>query len=103
MDDLIAWLRAQLAVDESDAHAFLASVPPDSGAADWMRQILVDVDAKLRILDRWAELHSEVLDALDRDDYDAAPTGSEFAYEQVAKELAVPYAALPGYREEWKP
>jgi hypothetical protein len=66
-------------------------------------RVLAEVDAKRRIIDRWADLRREVLDALDRDEDDAAPTATEFAYEQVVQTLALPYADRPGYRDEWRP
>ncbi|MFF5228438.1 DUF6221 family protein [Dactylosporangium sp. NPDC000521] len=75
MNDLAAWLRAQLDVDQANA-------APDS-------QARADVDAKRRIVDRCAsEWGNDRVEALAED---------------VLRELALMYSARPDYRAEWQP
>lgn len=66
-------------------------------------RVMVEVEAKRRILDRYVELMAEVAHWRARGDEDAAPVATAWAYEQVVDLLALPYAGRPGYREEWAP
>lgn len=84
-DDLVTWLRARLFEDEAGLRTWLANLPPDSGAADWVRQFLTEVDAKRRIL--------VAIEQLDRSaDGDAGATAWE-----LLRILALPHADRPGY------
>ena len=110
MSDLITWLRAQLDDDERVARAASPGYLPDDPLASdedrahvarWQQaRVLVEVDAKRRIIDEyelWAEEQSE--------DYEHAQTEHDSAQALLAaiKLLALPYADRPGYREEWRP
>lgn len=111
--DLATWLLdpddGPIAVDEARADAILSPPPghfDKSPLAEALRematQALAECDAKRQIVERWRELADEVAAAEDRDDPDAAPVATEFAYEQVCLALAQPYAGRPGWRDEWR-
>ena len=110
-DDLVAWLRTQLDIDEAsdwphrptcqgrrpmplpDGHPFAG---PMSCNCDAATRWIADIEAKRRILD---------LTTLDTAE-DGGPLflgGYGEAYWDVARLLALPYADRPGYRPEWKP
>jgi hypothetical protein len=90
MDDLVTWLRGEINTDEAGLRTWLSNLPDDSGAADWVRQFLVEVDAKRRIID--------FLDPSD------APEGDgKFVAERALLLLALPYADRPGYRDGQRP
>lgn len=101
MDDLVTWLRGIWNEDEAALRTWLGNLPADSGAADWVRRWLADLDAKRRILDRYA-------DAVARQgEWQESPTAADVVateYEDwVLRQLALPYADRPGYRDEWRP
>jgi hypothetical protein len=65
-------------------------------------RVLREVEAKRKILDRWAELIAEVAHWRACGDEDAAPVATEWAYRQVAVQLASVYSDRPGFKEEWR-
>ena len=104
VDDLVTWLRAQLDTTEASTRKLLywaqqtiltlqdpkllgKHIP---GWHDWpdvermCQERLADVDAKRRILD----------DCEDRASVQAL---------RLARLVALPFAARPGYRDEWRP
>ncbi|MGC4769216.1 DUF6221 family protein [Micromonospora sp. DT44] len=90
MDDLLVWLRAQLAEDERDW------LPTATGARQngktTARRMLAEVDAKRRILELYDVSTSREL----------KPDAWELMKHAV-RALALPYADRPGYRDEWRP
>lgn len=125
MDDLVAWLRAQLDEDEQAARAAIEAEDPrmTSHAYAWSlvsrlngkvkrqqtlagapapRERLAEVEAKRRILDDYDILVSAIRRV---DDVD----GNQLLYarrdarESDIRWLAQPYVDRPGYREEWRP
>jgi hypothetical protein len=115
VDDLVKWLRAQLDEDERIAKA-ARSEPwnfyPD-GHYDAVREflnrwnpvkpdmVLREIEAKLLILDRYADCCAR----FDDSDYSTVVAAEQMReYEDfVLPLLALPYADRPGYREEWRP
>lgn len=142
MDDLVQWLRAQLADDEAHAHKDLwaadkatpgrwrarygsnldhswvetestpvlrldaaeheadalivARFQPDTvrrRAGERLREI----DAKRQLLDKYAEV---AINDVNEVEY---AHGYANALGEAVRLLALPYAARPGYREEWRP
>jgi hypothetical protein len=94
MSDLITWLRAQLTIDDRGLRDWLSNLPADSGAADWVRQWLADIDAKRRILD-----HADV----SRERGKIGPSPGDGAWFLTVRLLALPYAERSGYDEAWRP
>lgn len=108
MDDLVTWLRAQLDDDERVARQVTAEpggfyIEAETDDVNIMtvgayvhrwtpKRVLAEVEAKRRILDRLRDERGFY-----RDDI-ASGTA-----EPVIRMLALPYAAMPGYREEWRP
>lgn len=66
-------------------------------------RVLAEVDAKRRIIDQYEQLRADVAHWRGLGDEDAAPVATEWAYGEVVKMLALPYADRPGYLEEWRP
>jgi hypothetical protein len=113
MNDLITWLRAQLTIDDRGLRDWLSNLPADSGAADWVRQWLAEVDAKRRILTIYENA------VLARDAGSPGPVflageqisqwnhavdhGAADVLTDAVRLLALPYAAREGYRDEWRP
>jgi hypothetical protein len=117
-EDLVAWLRVQIDEDERDAsdvhlsgcdvHTRIEGDPwPGPCDCGWPAQILAEVEAKRRILDRYEEA---VRRAATKPGYDAVArletalakvTAPEL--ERVVRLLALPYAGRDGWREEWRP
>lgn len=99
MDDLIAWLRAQLDDDERMLRALdetaLNGIESTAGwdVREYVERGLAEVDAKRRILERCEyELRT----------YIGSSSQVALAY-LVLKQIALPCAGQPGYREEWRP
>lgn len=113
MDDLVTWLRAQLAEDERAARAWLPFGNPTDADRDHIARhdpvrMLADVDAKRRILD----LHAPV------NGYDPngpvcstcgepGNLGDETAVVRwpcpTVRLVVLPYADRAGYQAEWRP
>lgn len=144
MDDLIAWLRAQLDIDQAHAEKDLALLNDATGRGEWTwhpgsnlpfsevhadggvlarihtprhqadtmviarlvkagraraTERLAEIDAKRRILDRY----ERALANRKRHRDDIASAGALLALLGAVKDLALPYAGRPDYREEWRP
>lgn len=128
MSDLATWLRAQLDEDERVAeaarfltrgswrHAGTRDVLTEAGRllnADQAEQaehialhdparVLAEVEAKRRILDEAVPL----MDAADEKICEEWSAGDPVTYDAsplVLRLLALPYAARPGYLDEWRP
>lgn len=115
MDDLIAFLRAQLDEDERVAKALdpqrhrdlatevLSTAKPGAHlhalhVARWdSARVLAEVEAKRRILDLAPGAVMRALATQDPDFRD----GYVAAHEDAIKALALPYAGRPGWQEEW--
>lgn len=92
MQDLAAWLRKQIAMDEATARAMTHAI--ENLQSRWSpARLLADCEAKRRILDAAAAYSPE----LEHGD------NGEWALDMALRALALPYAHLAGYREEWKP
>jgi hypothetical protein len=98
-EDLSTWLHAQLDDDAAALRGELRSLRADPLAAERVRHLLADIDAKRRILNEY----DEAFDRRKRYPDDLASAGALLAMVAVAKLLALPYARLPGYRETWRP
>jgi len=129
VDDLIAWLRAALDDEGRIAQAALdEAVAGDPSSLDdqgrlvigdravnvWAtahlgrwhpRRALAEVEAKRRILDLHAASGHDCMFGLDGDAIHgyADHENPEYGPCDTVKLLALPYAALPGYRTEWGP
>lgn len=122
--DLITWLRAEIDIDEDDANACLANVQTPGPAREWAEQIVLDVDAKRRILNLHALMWRDIgwLETDEDGSRDEAHEELEVCGYCVRKHssfatradvptgpcltvrlLAMPYAGRLGYRKEWKP
>lgn len=122
MDDLVAWLRAQLDEDERVAKAadsgrwlpegkgisfeFYADEFPDGEA--WA-YLVADTKANQWHITNWAparvlaevEAKREILEsAAVLDDWDG---GNPYMAARIIRALALPYADRDGYRAEWRP
>lgn len=91
MDDLIVFLREQWDDEESDARWSLENAPSahqtDPNSMNFSpERVLREVAAKRRIMDAGERRGLEL---------------SEINW--VVRVLALPYADVDGYREEWKP
>jgi len=93
MNALVAWLRAQL--DECEREA------PELGTHAMEQWILADVVAKRAILDEAEAVCEEVRSPSGAEHYVNA-RARQFAYEQVIKLLAQPFAGQDGWREAWR-
>jgi hypothetical protein len=116
MDDLVTWLRAQLADDERKIAAMereegrVQTAPIFQGhPPNWLAGVDIfvsskrwrdEVDVKRRILDRYA-------DALARQgDWEESQIAAHICAEEyegwIIPALAAPYAGRAGWREEWR-
>ena len=93
-DDLITWLWTVLDEVETAAARDLASVERHDLAVE----ILVEVDAKRRILDAYERARDAGATAF-QTQYEA---GRAAGLEEAVELLALPYAGRPDYREEWR-
>jgi hypothetical protein len=95
VNDLVTWLREQLARDEQTALAMPHAI--EHLEARWSpARLLADVAAKRAILDQWESLADAPIDT----------PGIDIVRQEmgnVVLALATPYRHLRGYREEWKP
>jgi hypothetical protein len=130
VDDLVQWLRAQLDEDERGARAATLGPWVQSGIGDYgwtvdfgrpgagvetadteqgladadfiaahnPARVLREIDAKRRIVDLMAGMLAAVKGDSEVDHY-----GGLGAAEDTLELLALPYAAHPDYREEWRP
>ena len=104
-EDLVTWLRATMNALESDARSFLELHPE---LPDWPELTLAEIAAKRRILDLAEdtlgsrfELPVGVHDGRDPDER-ARDEALALQMLDVIRLLALPYADLPGYRDEWR-
>jgi hypothetical protein len=100
VDDLIAWLRAQLDDDERVARGHVADGLHSDCEPQPVRW-LAEVEAKRRILNRYQA-------QLDRQgDWQESQLSADICAQEYADwvlpMLALPYADQPGYRDEWRP
>lgn len=112
-DDLVVWLRAQLDEDEQvirrnlgrnglgddgDYPDYQSRSDDDTNADDdylsrfRSPRMLVEVEAKRRILDLWEASQDNNL-----------PPDALIVLDHVVQLVGVAHAAQPGYREEWRP
>ncbi len=123
MDDLVAWLRAQLDEDERTAREAeqrqtvsrrmigrrVVEVPnqplPQWRQSVWPpARVLREVEAKRRILGEIVGQVSQMEDQIDNEWGSLKyPTTGPFTSDVLVKLLALPYADRPGYQEEWRP
>jgi hypothetical protein len=101
-DDLIAFLRSQWDAEEADARWSLENAPAahqtDPNSMNFSpARVLAEVEAKRRILDEYAEASTYY--GQNR----AAPAGELHGLLTAVKLLALPYADVDGYHEEWRP
>jgi hypothetical protein len=82
VEDLIPWFRSRLFEEGQALETWLANLPKDSGAADWVRLAMRDIAAKLRILEEFSWEAQEV---------------------RAIQRLAEVYDQYAGYRDEWRP
>jgi hypothetical protein len=107
-DDLITWLRAAMDETETDATFYIEHGATGPGL-EWAQHALAEVDAKRRILDLHEGDH-ECSTIRRGVDCEGVP------YEEIdnctwvldgdcstVHLQALPYAAWPGYREDWRP
>lgn len=101
MDDLVAFLRDQLARDEQSARAMTHAV--GEVRSRWSPdRLLQEVAAKRRIID---DVVPDVRGLEDRIESEWG-CGGHAGYEEsetLLRLLALPFAANPACREEWKP
>lgn len=116
MDDLVAWLRAQLDDDERKVAAMereqrrVQTAPIFQGhPPNWLAGVDIfvspkrwraDVDAKRRVLDLVELAHREYTSSLPY--LRGQDRGYREAMVDVLRELAMAYADHPGYRDEWR-
>lgn len=90
MDDLIAFLRKEVARDEQSARALTHAV--GEVRSRWSSEsLLQEVDTKRQIIDFCAERLYHYDDGLD------------YTSVRVLELMALPYVDRQGFREEWKP
>jgi hypothetical protein len=93
VDDPVTWLLATLdkVYEEAEGDANFSSI---TAVQKYARQMMREVEAKRRIVNSFAE------------GMEAAPlrrgTESYAIVRMVLRQLALPYADWPGYREEWE-
>lgn len=102
VDDLLAFLHAQLGNDRERAHFLkvLAALQPmdmKRELEDIARWIEREVEAKRRILDEYEEASTYYGHNL------SAPAGELHGLLTSIKLLAEPYDDVDGYHQEWKP
>lgn len=94
MDDLVTWLRGQLARDEQTAHAMTHAI--EHLETRWSpARLLADVASKRAILDQWASLA----------DAPADTPGIDLARRELGNAvlaLTLPYRHHRGCRAEWR-
>ncbi len=102
MDDLIAWLRAQLDEDRADLLNLDAILPDDTGFPRSRSFQLDEVEGKRRILDAY----DPERDKVQFPSWDS-PTCSDNCgpdvWHEVVRHLSAAYRDRPGYRKEWAP
>lgn len=108
MDELIAFVRAQLDEDERVARAaqewtwrpeLAAEFGSPEHIARWdPARVLAEVEAKRRILDEY----KRALDRRRQHPDDLASIGALLALLSAVKIAAQPYARRPGWHEEWR-
>lgn len=92
MDDLAAWLLKQLAMDEQSARAMPHAI--ENLQARWSpARLIADCDAKRRLIEA----------LLKEDDCSCDAFGHHCHGDESLPLLALPYAHLAGYRQEWRP
>jgi hypothetical protein len=102
MNDLITFLRAQLTIDDRGLRDWLSNLPADSGAADWVRQWLADIDAKRRILEEHAYApQSDSCRICWRSNWGSSVR--EMWPCPTVRLLALPYAERSSYQDQWRP
>ncbi|WP_367128302.1 DUF6221 family protein [Saccharothrix sp. HUAS TT1] len=93
MNDLVTWLRGQLARDEQTAQAMSHAI--EHLESRWSpARLLADVAAKRAILDQWESLASAPADTPGID-----LVRQELGHAVLA--LTLPYRNQRGYRQEW--
>lgn len=115
-DDLAAWLLEQLAEDQSEARDALERTttsrrmirgrmvevkmePPRWRSTAWPpSRVLAECDAKRKIVEHAQTIAAEVRE----DGSNVLLYGQHLALQTVLKQLALPYADRPGYRQEWQ-
>lgn len=115
MTDFTLWLRAQLDEDEQIARALDEHLdgherPYNLADPTDPARVLVDVDAKRRIIDEHYvatgyDGHSVDADVCGRcaeDDQAGGRAGDPWPCTTL-RLLALPHAGRPGYRQEWRP
>jgi hypothetical protein len=101
--DLITWECARLDEDEATLQELLAAVPGEWRVAEWIRQCLVDVAAKRRILNlhlasgSWPPGNPACITC-------GVIPGPWVPHPcPTVRLLALPHAGRPGYDESWLP
>ncbi|MFI6304291.1 DUF6221 family protein [Amycolatopsis thailandensis] len=114
MDDLIAFLNAQLDKDAERAYSGWGRDPEgrwenmdEGNSVMTPRAVLADVAAKRQIIEFCGEREQHFVGlpgALENPKArDFLPGLRQPSHSMVLKFLALPYADHPDYREEWKP
>lgn len=86
--DLARWLRARLAEEPRD---------------DLTERQLLDLMVKDQIIGRYEALSKGLRRWQQLGAHTATAEATVFAYEQVVRLLALPYAGQPGYEKKWRP
>jgi hypothetical protein len=105
MSDLVDFLLARITEDEARPRGFGAiAMEVDAEGSPTGRllvpaRILAECEAKRRVV----ELYLEARRSYEWDRNDTGFAAEAWAYEAVVKQLALPHADHPDYREEWRP
>lgn len=111
VDDLVAWLGAQLKEDErvaraQDEHLSGHDRPLDLADPTDPARVLADVAAKRKILDQFWDTSATFKHFLADEDAGMpkliALRAKQVALLDVLRALAEPYAGRPGWRPEWR-
>lgn len=119
MEDLVQWLREQIAADVSSVHKLARAAHPFPEHEDWdrpLRDILVEAgraygpyialldlcEAHTAILDLWRAGHN-AFKAAEGTILAGAAKVRLGAYEKTVRTVGLAYRHRPGYREEWRP